>query len=156
MPPRRGVRILGKGGSAIARAKRGVGLAWVSSAFLSMGVFSEPVKLQAIAQERPGAMETRPEVGGADLEQFASLLGAQAIDFPEEKRIGQAAREPRQAGAENVPEFTRFEDRTRVASPGVRHGTPVSVRLERGVVERSRRGFFRRRSLGEWSSEDGR
>ena len=101
------------------------------------GVFSEPVKLQAIAQERPGAMETRPEVVGADLEQFAGLLGAQAVDFPEEKRIGQTAREPRQAGAENVPEFTRFEDRTRVAPPGVRHGSPVSARIERGVVDRS-------------------
>ena len=99
------------------------------------GLFSEPVNFQAIAQERPGAMETRPEVSGADLEQFASPLGAQAIDFPEEKRIGQAAREPRQAGAENVPEFTRFEDRTRVASPGVRHGTPVSAGIERRVVD---------------------
>ena len=100
-------------------------------------VLSEPVELQAIAQERPGAMETRPQVVDANLEQFAGLVGAQAIDFPEEKRIGQTGRESRQADAENVPEFTRFEDRTRVAPPGVRHGSPMSARIERRVNDRS-------------------
>ncbi len=82
-------------------------------------------------------MEARPEVVGADLEQFAGLLCAEAVDFPEEKRIGQTAGEPRQADGENVPEFTRFKDRTRVAPPEVGRGSPVSARIEVGVVERS-------------------
>ena len=63
------------------------------------GVFSEPVLLQAIAQEQAGAMEPSPEVIGADLEQLAGLLGAQAVDLAEEERIGQAAGELRQAEA---------------------------------------------------------
>ena len=82
-------------------------------------------------------METRPEVVGADLEQFAGLVGAQAIDFPEEKRIGQTGREPGQADAENLPEFTCFEDGPRVAPPGVRLGSPMSARIERRVDDRS-------------------
>ena len=83
-------------------------------------------------QERPGAVETRPEVGGGDLEQFASLLGAQAIDFPEERNASARLRgsRDRRGGRKRPRIHAGFEDRTRVASPGVRHGTPVSVGIE--------------------------
>ena len=71
----------------------------------------------------------------------------QAVDFPEEKRVGQTTGEPRQADAENVPEFTRFKHRNWVATPRTRRGSPVSVRIERRVVDRSRRRFSRRRAF---------
>ncbi len=100
-------------------------------------------------------MEARPEVGGADLQQFASLLGAQAVDFPEQKRIGQTAREPRQASAK-TSQNSRVS-RSECGSPRQESGMARQCPRHR---TRGRRSIVTRILLTprvrHWSSEDGR
>jgi hypothetical protein len=66
----------------------------------------QPPPLEAAAQQEPGAVQSRPQVGRGDSENLADLVASEAVELAEKERVSQMGREPLEAAPKLLPELT--------------------------------------------------